>query len=81
MACNTFHSHSSFTLINIFGTGVILTVTNILPQAHLETKKEKLGVDSLSLGNEFKVHNYVNVEKNEMTSMRWFKTTSDGIIM
>lgn len=58
-----------------------MTVTNILPQAHLETKKEKL-VDSLSLGNEFKVHNYVNVEKKkEMTSMRWFKTTSDGIIM
>lgn len=58
-------SHSLFTLINIFGTGVILTVTNILSQAHLETKKEKLVVDSLSLGNEFKVHNYVNVEKKK----------------
>lgn len=57
-------SHSSFTLINIFGTGVILTVTNILPQAHFEMKKEKV-VDSLSLGNEFRVHNYVNVEKKE----------------
>lgn len=62
---HTFHSHSSFTLINIFGTGVILTVTNILSQAHLETNKEKLVVDSLSLGNEFKVHNYVNVEKKK----------------
>lgn len=58
-------SHSSFTLINIFGTGVILTVTNILPQAHFEMKKGKLVVDSLSLGNEFRVHNYVNVEKRK----------------
>lgn len=54
---HTFHRHSSFTLINIFGTGVILTMTNILPQAHLEIKKEELGVDSLSLGNEFRVMN------------------------
>lgn len=58
-------SHSLFTLINIFGTGVILTVTNILPQAHFEIKKGKLVVDSLSLGNEFRVHNYVNVEKKK----------------